>query len=268
VRLPTDARAAAIARLYAEAEARLQALVLEALASGSLGTARYRSQRLAVVQQVLAAVQGEAVPQAAQAVTDAYVLGSRIAGVTGSFGSGVHGEAVNALADALTTRLNDAAETVGRRVDDVFRREGLRHAALSLITGGTRRDASQALQDELVKQGVSAFTDRAGREWGLSTYTEMVIRTTTREAVSVGTKNRLLGNGQDLVEVSKHNHEPDACTPYEGKTFSLTGATDGYPVLDTLPPFHPMCRHVLTPAHASLEQLERSLGLTAEAVPA
>jgi hypothetical protein len=253
----------------------LQALVVEALASGSLGTARYRSQRLAVVQQVLAAVQSEAVPQAAQAVTDAYVLGSRIAGVTGSFGSGVHGEAVNVLADALTTRLNDAAETVGRRVDDVFRREGLRHAALSLITGGTRRDASQALQDELVRQGVSAVTDRAGREWGLSTYAEMVIRTTTREAVSHGTHNRLLEGGQDLVSISKHRGvaaDDERCLRIAGKTFSITGRTPGYEVLplNAWPPMgtHPNCAHVATPARASLEQLERSLGLTAEAVPA
>lgn len=239
MRLPTDRAAIVLARLYQAAEAQLQALIEQAIVSGALGTARYRQTRLAEVQTILAELNGEAVPEATQLIVDAYQLGGQIAGLRGEFGTAIHQEAVELLADALTSSLNDATERVGRQVDDVFRREGLRHAALDLIEGGTQREAAKRLRDTLVRQGVSGFQDRAGRQWGLANYAEMVVRTTTREAVSVATKNAMLERGDDLVTISSHHHESDVCDRYDGKTFSLTGATEGHPVLDQLPPFHP-----------------------------
>jgi hypothetical protein len=268
MRLPTDRAATVLARLYATAEAQLRALVAEAVASGALGTARYRQTRLAEVQRILADLNGEAIPEATQVVADAYTLGGQIAGIEGAFGTGIHQEAVNVLADALTASLNDATERVGRQASDVFRREGLRHAALDLIAGGTQRDAAKELRATLLRRGVSGFRDRAGRDWGLSTYAEMVVRTTTREAVSTATKNTLVERGDDLVTISSHRHDSDMCDRYDGKTFSLTGATDGHPVLDQLPPFHPNCVHVLTPATANLDALERELGLAQPALAA
>lgn len=268
MRLPTDRAVTALARLYEAAEAHLRALVAESIASGALGTARYRQQRLALVQQLLAAAQAEAVPEATQLVVDSYTLGGNIAGIEGGFGTGIHTEAVEVLADALVGRLNDAAERVGRQADDIFRREGLRHAALDLIQAGTQRDASKQLQEALIRQGVSGFQDRAGRDWGLATYANMVVRTTTREAVSTATKNAMIERGDDVVQISSHRHESDVCDAYDGKVFSLTGATDGHPVLDRLPPFHPNCSHVMTAATANLDALERSLGLAQPALAA
>jgi hypothetical protein len=264
VDLPVDRQAAAVARLYSAAEERLRRLALEALASGNLGTARYRQVRLAAIQQELAALQAQAVPEATQVLASAYRLGVDIGGgISGAFGTGIHADAVTILADNLVNRLNDAAEHVGRQVDDVFRQEGLRLSAMHLLEGSARREASKQLQESLAGKGIKSFTDRAGHEWGLSTYSEMVIRTTTREAVSVATRNRMLEGGNDLVQISSHVHESDMCDRYDGKVFSLTGATEGYKVLDRLPPLHPRCKHVLSPASANRDQLERDLGLVA-----
>lgn len=272
--LPSDRAATALARLYQTAEARLEALIARAIASGALGTARYRAVRLAEVQRILSELQDEAVPEATQAVADAYRVGGLIAGVD-TFGSSVHQDAVEVLADNLASRLNDAAEKVGRQTEDVFRREGLRHAALDLIEGGTQREASARLRETLVRQGVSSFEDRAGRQWGLASYSEMVVRTTTREAVSTATHHSLLERGDDLVTISSHRGvEPDdeRCLRIQGRTFSITGRTPGYPVLplDEWPPMgtHPRCVHVATPAAASFEALERSLGIAQSAIMA
>lgn len=262
MRLPlVDRGAEMLRRLYAQAEAQLQALVAEAVASGALGTARYRQTRLAEVQRILAELNGEAIPEATQLVVDSYQLGASMAGVRGAFGTGIHVEAIELLADNLANRLNDASETVGRRVEDTFRREGLRHAALGLIEGATRRETSERLRQTLAAQGVKAFEDRAGRQWGLEQYASMVVRTTTREAVTHGTVNALTEQGTDLVSISHHIHDADVCDRWDGKTFSLTGATEGHAVLDQYPPFHPNCRHVLTPAATNLDALERELGL-------
>jgi hypothetical protein len=87
-------------------------------------------------------------------------------------------------------------------------------------------------QRRLIDERAGAFVDRAGRKWSLKSYTQMVARTTTREAVSMGTANRLLENGHDLVTISEHGNVEDECSDYEGKTFSMTGATEGYDVLD------------------------------------
>lgn len=260
--LPVDRQAAAVARLYAAAEERLRRLALEALASGNLETARYRQVRLAAIQQELAALQAQAVPEATQVLASAYRLGVDIGGgISGAFGTGIHADAVAILADSLVNKLNDAAEHVGRQAEDVFRQEGLRLSAMHLLEGSTRREASKQLQESLAGKGIKSFTDRAGREWNLGSYTEMVIRTTTREAVSVATRNRMLEGGNDLVTISHHEHEPDVCSKFDNRTFSITGSTDGYPVLSDWPPYHPRCRHVATPASANLDQLERDLGL-------
>jgi hypothetical protein len=261
MKLPTDPLVQALVQLYKEAEATLQAQVTQAIASGQLGSARYRQERLQAVQRLLADLQGEAVPQSKEAVWQGYQVGIQIsqraaAGFFESFGTGIHEQAVGTLTDNLVKSLNEATDQVGRRVDDVFRREGLRHSALALIGGSTRTEASKKLEQTLLNQGKTSFVDKLGRNWGLAAYSSMVIRTTTREAASYGTANRLIENGDDLVTVSRHKDTdgPDI----------LTGKTKGYPVMtpDTYPPFHPNCRHVIAPATASFAALEASLGLS------
>jgi hypothetical protein len=224
---------------------------------------------------VLAELQGVAVPEATELVTDAYSLGGSIAGLAGGFGSSIHTDAVEILADALVNSLNDATERVGRQANDVLRREGLRAAALDLIAGGTQRDAAKELRATLLRRGVSGFRDRAGRDWGLSSYAEMVVRTTTREAVSTATHHTMIEQGSDLVTISSHRgveSDDERCLRIDGKTFSITGQTPGYDVLplDQWPPMgtHPRCVHVATPATANLDALERELGLAQPALAA
>lgn len=166
--------------------------------------------------------------------------------------SAIKRDAVNMLADNVTQRLGEAAQTIGRRTDDVFRRHGLRAAAARALSGEALPLAYD--RDQLVRQlrekGIRSFEDRRGRQWQLSTYAEMVLKTTTSEAQQRAVINTMLSRGLDLVDVKHTNphHPEDECTPYDGKTFSLTGGTTGFPTLDKIPPFHPNCDHFLMPS--------------------
>lgn len=255
----------ALIRIYQDAEAQLAREVTAAVASGKLGTASYRRQQLAQVQALLVKLQADTAPKATAVLQASYTDGLKIAQLADVSGalSGIHTEAVEVLADNLSARLGNGITNVGRQVEDVFRKEGLRISGQQLAAGNTRLQASKQLTESLADQGIRAFTDVAGREWGLSRYTEMVLRTTTREAVSLGTKNRLIEGGIDLVTWDSTGESCPICDPLDGQTFSLTGATEGYDVIEEMPPIHPNCECVITPASTTFEELEAALGLSA-----
>jgi len=98
--------------------------------------------------------------------------------------------------------------------------------------------------------GRPVFVDRLGRQWPLDRYAEMVARTTTREAMTQGTINRLREHGVQLAQVSAHNAH-DFCRYYENAIVSIGEQPHpAYPPLSAInggPPFHPRCVHSLTP---------------------
>jgi hypothetical protein len=162
--------------------------------------------------------------------------------------SEINKETINTLGDNLHHSLLDATELVGRRADDTLRRHGLAAATHHALRGVPEQHAGGDLKRRLERSGITGFIDAKGRKWKLTAYTNMVIRTTTGEATNRAVANSVLGRGLDLVRVDKHPHPTDACTPYDGKVFSLTGRTPGYPVLEVVPPFHPNCKHSILPA--------------------
>lgn len=179
---------------------------------------------------------------------DGVVLADAYVG-SGDYGS-VHQASVARLVRSLTADLGAATNRVGRRVDDVFRRVGMRSLAESMVAGEDRRDAVRRMVGEFVDRGLDAFVDGRGARWGLGRYSDMVVRTTSREATKVGTVNRLIERGRDLVQVTSHGGSCPECAPWEGEVLSLTGETDGYPTLDDAESdglHHPNCAHVIVP---------------------
>jgi hypothetical protein len=163
--------------------------------------------------------------------------------------SQVHREAVQAITESMLQTTNAALAQIGRRVDDVFRREGMLVVARGIAAGRARIEVSRELEQRLPAAGRPVFVDRLGREWPLDRYAEMVARTTTREAMTQGTINRLREHGITLAQVSAHNAE-DFCRYYENAIVSLNGPHPVYPPISAInggPPFHPRCVHVLTP---------------------
>ena len=81
--------------------------------------------------------------------------------------------------------------------------------------------------------------------WHLDTYATMLARTKISDAMALGTINTALKYKTDLVQVSAHNTITPICLPFEGKIFSISGTDPFFPILTTLPPFHPNCLHVI-----------------------
>ncbi len=109
--------------------------------------------------------------------------------------------------------------------------------------------------------------DRLGRAWDLDRYSEMVARTTTREAMTQGTINRLREHGIRLAQVSAHNAQ-DFCIYYENAIVNIGDQPHPvYPPISAVnggPPFHPNCVHVLTPFVERLaSRQEKQQGLIA-----
>jgi len=113
------------------------------------------------------------------------------------------------------------------------------------------------------------------RHYTLKRYGEMVARTATRQAATEGSIARTLSAGQDLVQMSVHSGACPVCLPSQGKTFSITGRTPGFPILQSQhrTPLHPNCGHSLIGVNRELMEergmLEpmREMSSSAEVVP-
>ena len=182
--------------------------------------------------------------------------------------------AMSALTEANMTVTQTLEEALlGRRKDDLFRRIGMERTALMQATG---QGVYKALPDFVTarrRDGVAAFTDKAGRKWNLHTYGSMVLRTTSRQAevLSVLTQNL----DHDLYQISRHGTTCPLCAPLEGRVYSKSGTDPNFPPLsaafgkmdpngpDTLENswlnIHPNCLHQLirwTPMGRTKEELQ------------
>jgi hypothetical protein len=182
-----------------------------------------------------------------QAVDDAGKLGLTL-DKTG-FGQ-VHKEAIQALTEDAYLDFAAGIEGVRRAgrgfVSDVVKKKINEQIISGQLEGkaldNVKREVKQLVEDT----GFTALVDRGGKHWTIDSYAEMLVRTHVIKANGEGTKNRLLTNQVDLVEISTHATACPICQPYEGRVYSLTGKSEGYEKAPELP-IHPNCRHSYMP---------------------
>jgi hypothetical protein len=274
----------AFLRIIQDAETAIARQVIAALTSQDLTRRRLRLAQLEQVQALLEDLGARVDPAARKLIADAHgqsaaltvtriealdILAPQIT----SF-AGISRESVRALQDAMVGRLQAARVQVGRQVEDVYAKAG-RRAALRAIVGadGSPRTAAQQLARDLMQKREvqtllgetgAGFIDDAGRRWQLSTYSRMVTRTVTREAVVEGALNRMAAHGIALARVSEHASSCPQCSPYQGRLVSLDGQTVDYlgeAVMGTefLPPFHPNCRHSIAPVAVTIDMIRQQM---------
>lgn len=182
--------------------------------------------------------------------------------VISGFGA-VHQQAAQILAEGTLGRFDDVVNMIGRRTDDIYRSLTLERVRGSVMGYESWQKTARSLRNQLAEQGVTGFQDKAGRNWSMKTYAEMTTRTTTMNAHLEGTKTRLLENGHDLIQVSKHSRPCSKCQPWEGKILSLSGEDKDHPSLDDAKSaglFHPNCRHaygLYIDIDAEIERMEK-----------
>lgn len=172
----------------------------------------------------------------------------------------IHIQAVNAIADTITLDLLQANNSIRSNLERFIRQSRLtqlqdqamsRAVARGIIEGQTRRSVSSTIAKQLIEDvGEGRLVQAGARKFTPEYYAKLVARTRTREAQSHGTLQAGVGAGIDLFRISLHPHEDksgDRCPEFAGKIFSASGSSKDFPALEKLPPFHPNCKHVMTP---------------------
>lgn len=231
--------ARAVAVLYEDAELALLEKLQRALAEG-IDSPRWAELKFAAIGNLRAAVEevSNALMQDAdgaigRAVAEAYRRGGQSAVAEfGALPEGLRHAAARALPNASTVdRLAASAvrdtrpvyARITRAVTDAYQ-SVINRASSSVLLGGlTRRQASQRALDQFAQNGITSFTDRAGRNWEMASYAEMAVRSITGRAAIEGHTDSLLAIGQQLVIVSDSPLECPLCRPWEGEILSING---------------------------------------------
>ncbi|GHA28717.1 hypothetical protein GCM10010372_30650 [Streptomyces tauricus] len=225
--------------LYADAEERLLAMIARRLADG-IDAPQWLEAKLADVQALRRGSQavvdelGRATSlEVHDSIAEAYNVGIR----AGLLELGVldDGTAVRLAEQTPGTRRVDrlAMETVDivtashrgilRGVEDVYRNVLAQAASTPLVGVETRRQATQTAVARFTQRGVASFVDRSGRNWSMTTYAEMAMRTSVGRAAVEAHHDQLSAAGIELVMVSQSPHECPKCRPWEGKVLALSG---------------------------------------------
>lgn len=186
---------------------------------------------------------------------------------------------VNALMAEVTAANMMAMETVqralvGRVEPDIYRRVGLEVVALQEATGGGVRQGVPDFVERLRREGITAFTDKSGRDWSLHTYGSMICRTTAHQAEVMAVVTRDVA--QDLYMIKGVGDPCGLCARYQNRVYSKSGESQDFPPLadafGKIDPFgpntltntwltiHPNCRCAVVPwtaAGRSAEEIER-----------
>lgn len=276
-RLTAEGLSAEVAAVYARAEVRLLQLIGKHLAAGT-ESPEWAEAKLAELQvfrrraaKIVEAATAEAVGQVSSVTQTAYLRGAAAGedelgalGIDTADLAPQHAEfSVRALVRALADALDAMAPQIVRHAADGYRDAVTRASSGTLTGASTRLQDAQVALDDLARRGLSGFTDKAGRRWGLESYVEMATRTTTAQAAVAGHMDRLEQAGISLFIVSDSPRECEVCRPWEGKvltrgtadavaTNALTGKTERVRVDGTLQRamsaglFHPNCTHNLS----------------------
>ena len=210
------------------------------------------------------------VPEARKELEIPETMGKHAVGYANAALTGEQMDIVQRLTQNLMGEITDAAMTamasiqsavLGRIEPDVYRRVGLEQVAAMQATGRGVGKAVPQFVRQLIREGVTAFVDKAGRRWSLHTYCSMVTRTTSRQAEILAVLSA--DPAHDLYKISSHGTTCPICAPFEGRVYSRSGTDPDFPPLasafgkvdpggpDTLANtwlnIHPNCLHVLLP---------------------
>ena len=275
----SDAQAQRLIRLYGDAEreilTEINRLLLQDPASESYSMA-WQKTLLQRVRQIRSDLEKGSRTWCTEAIPDSYMKGMAWADkdplMSGKaipgFGS-IHQQAAQVLAENTHNRLQDVGQVVGRKVDDLARAISLEASKGSVLGYQTTRQAAKRIKNDLAEKGITGFVDKSGRSWNMSRYTAVLAQETTNGAFRQGTINRFQEHGHDLVRISRHSGSCRRCTPWEGRTLSLSGSDPDYPSLAEAQGgglLHVGCLHVLSLAPEEKDRYIASLADRAAAI--
>lgn len=179
-------------------------------------------------------------------------------------------EMVQQITVGLVRQLDHVQVQAQRSTEDAFQRAvGSIMTPRPGISQEQRLKNAQKVLDDLAGQGITGFTDRAGRRWELASYVEMATRTAVSRSLLNLELTAYTGLGHDAVLIVSRTLDAPCprCRPWDGKVLSITGRTTGQSITVTpwdMAPrtervagtlteamaeglYHPNCRHAAVP---------------------
>lgn len=203
-------------------------------------------------------IEGETVEKHRTGYLNASVLSGEQHAIVDQLVASLMGEITDATITAYATV---QSALIGRVEPDVYRRIGMEQVALQQARGAGTYKMLPGFVEALRREGVTAFVDKAGRNWSLHTYCAMVSRTTSRQAEVLAVLTA--DPEQDLYRISSHGTTCGICAPFEGRVYSKSGTNPDYPPLaaafgkqdpagpdilaNTWLNMHPGCLHSILP---------------------
>lgn len=171
-------------------------------------------------------IEGETVQKHAAGYANAAALTGEQTAIVDRLAMNLMGEITDACMTAMATV---QSAIIGRIEPDVYRRVGLEQVAAQAAAGRGVNQSVPAFVEALRREGVRAFTDKAGRNWSLHTYCTMASRTTQRQAEVSAVLTA--DPEQDLYQISSHGTTCSICAPLEGRVYSRSGTDPDFPPL-------------------------------------
>lgn len=147
---------------------------------------------------------------------------------------------VERLVDNLLADIDEAAAVAYKSAEEYLavgrlEADALRNAALEMVAkleseGKGWNTIQNQMAAALNAKGITSFVDKAGRQWGLSSYCSMATRTTARQAEVAAA---LTSDDWDLWQIVKIGSTCPLCSIYEGRVYSKSGTDPDYPPLST-----------------------------------
>ena len=170
------------------------------------------------------------VPETAEKHAAGYANASALTGDQWSIVDNLTQQLMGEITDATMTAMATVQSAIlGRIEPDVYRRVGLEQVAAMQATGKGVSAVVPGFVEQLRREGIKAFTDKAGRDWSLHTYCSMVTRTTSRQAEIAAVLSS--DPEHDLYIISSHGTTCALCAPYEGRVYSKSGTDPVFPPL-------------------------------------
>lgn len=235
-----NASAKALVDVFEKAERRLIAEITRKRAQGYVDYAEVA--RLKKIRAILQDMVDESARQITPAIEyEFYKGGKHRAGYKNAEAVSMTERefAIEQLEDNLLGQVQEMAGTayqsavsklalLGRTESDIFRQVGVTQAIEAMAVGRGAMTTTEEVIRSLNEAGITAFVDKAGREWSLRAYGNMAVRTTVRQAqVSA----LLTADDHDLYQVLWHYAPCRLCATYAGRVYSKSGKNPNYPPL-------------------------------------
>lgn len=173
----------------------------------------------------------------------------------GNVGSSLNRRELQLLAENTADQLTEANHLFGRRTMDTVRDIDMKVVSEGLVgSRDTPNEIKKKLVEELESEGMQFVPSSDGRQMDLRSYSEMVARTTPREAANLGSIETTKQLGHDLVKCTETATCCAICGALMGRIFSISGEDTRFPALSEVHGFnkgfhtiHPNCKHSFVP---------------------